>query len=282
MPASSILWLNGHLVPLADARISPLDHGFLVGDGVFETLVARDGKAFAARRHWERLTHSCQEMGLMPMPYDTYLTALQDTLDANGLLEARLRVTMSSGEGPLGSGRGNGHGTVVIVATALLGWPPTERVVLAPWTRNERGALAGVKSLSYAENVRALAYAKARGCGEALVANTRGELCEGTGSNLFVMQQGRLLTPPLQSGCLAGITRALVWEACRKAGIECVEHVIPATELHECDEAFLTSSTRNVHPIAEIDGRKLAMVDGELTRRVQAAYTAYCAALSED
>lgn len=277
-----LIWINGSLLPLSQAVISPLDQGFLVGDGVFETLVARDGKAFAARRHWERLTHSCQEMGLTPMSCDTYLAALQDTLDANGMLDARLRVTLSSGTGPPGSGRGSGRGTVVVIATALQAWPPTERVVLAPWTRNERGALAGVKSLSYAENVRALAFAKARGCGEALVANTRGELCEGTGSNVFVVQQGRLLTPPLQSGCLAGITRALVWEACRKAAIECAEHAILATELHECDEAFLTSSTRNVHPIAEIDGRRLAAAPGAMTRQVQAAFADYCAALAED
>jgi branched-chain amino acid aminotransferase len=156
-------------------------------------------------------------------------------------------------------------------------WPAMEKVCLVPWTRNEKGALAGVKSISYAENVIALAEAKRRGCGEALLANTRGELCEGTGSNVFVVADGRLHTPPLDSGCLAGVTRLLVLQACAAAGIACAETALPVEVLARCEEAFLTSSTRDVHPIAEIDRRTLA-TPGPLTRAVQAAYTAHLGA----
>ncbi|HYF37685.1 MAG TPA: aminotransferase class IV [Prosthecobacter sp.] len=264
------LWINGRLQARSEAAISPFDHGVLVGDGVFETLVARGGVPFAALEHWERLVWSCEVMGLMPMSWEDFERAIATVLDANELAEARVRVTQTSGDGPLGSDRGTGRGTVLVTATKLGMWGPTERVLVAPWTRNENGALAGVKSVSYAENVRALAYAKARGCGEALLANTRGELCEGTGSNVFVVRQGRLTTPPLASGCLAGVTRLLVLRACERAGIECGEEPMPMELLRECEEAFLTSSTREVHPISEVDGR--ALETGPVTKAVAEAF----------
>ena len=270
MSSTSYFWLNGRICQPAEAVISPFDHGLLVGDGVFETLVARGGVAFAALEHWERLVRSCEVMGLMPMSWDDFQRAIATVLEANGLTEARVRVTQTSGEGPLGSDRGAGQGTMLVTASGLNAWGPTERVLVAPWTRNEHGALAGVKSISYAENVRALAHAKARGCGEALLANTRGELCEGTGSNVFVVRRGRLMTPPLSSGCLAGVTRMLVLRACAEAGIECAEEAMPVAVLKECEEAFLTSSTRDVHAISEVDGR--ALEEGKVTEAVGEAF----------
>lgn len=269
------LWINGQICLIGEARVSPYDHGLLVGDGVFETLPARGGKLLAAREHWERMVRSCEVMGLIPPSWETFEQGLNDVLKANGMTDARLRVTLTSGEGPLGSDRGDGESTLVMTAAIQKPWPPTESVCLAPWPRNERGALAGVKSTSYAENVRALAFAKARGCHEALLANTRDELCEGTGSNVFVVVSGRLMTPPLSSGCLAGVTRALALQACKDAGIECAEEPLPASVLHECEEAFLTSSTRDVHPIAEIDGRALSLAPGPVTRAVQEAFAKF-------
>lgn len=268
---SSFLWLNGRLCTLDEARLSPFDHGFLVGDGVFETLVARGGRIFAAAEHYQRLCRSCAAMGLTPLPEAEYLEAMAAVLQVNGLSEARVRVTLSSGDGPLASDRGSVRGTVVVVATALNVWPPVERVCLVPWPRNEKGALAQVKSVSYGENVVALAHAKAQGYGEALLANTRGELCEGTGSNVFVILQGRLCTPPLSAGCLAGVTRLLVMQACAEAGIECEERSLPVDVLDHCEEAFLTSTTRDVHPIAAIGSRQL-VAPGPVTQRVSEAF----------
>lgn len=268
---SMIVWLNGSLLPLHEARISPLDHGLLVGDGVFETLVARGGQIFAGHEHWERLVNSCSAMGLEPVPEDTFSQALHAVLEANHLSDARIRFTVTSGDGPLGSDRGDSPMTLLATAVPLKGWPPVEKVCLVPWPRLENGALAGVKSTSYGENVRALATAKRQGCGEALLANTKGELCEGTGSNVFLVIQGRLVTPPLSSGCLAGVTRRLVLAACAAEGIACHEEAIPAAALTTCEEAFLTSSTRDVHPIAEVDGRPLP-APGPVTLSVQAAF----------
>ncbi|MCA1962660.1 MAG: aminotransferase class IV [Prosthecobacter sp.] len=268
---SSILWLNGSLIPAQEARISPFDHGLLVGDGVFETLVARAGVPFAPQMHYERLRVSCEKMGLAAMPEATYLESLAAVLEANGMTEARLRVTVTSGDGPLGSERGAAAGTHLVTAAPLKPWPPTERVCLSPWTRHENGALAGVKSTSYGENVVALADARARGYGEALLANTRGELCEGTGSNVFVVVDGVLMTPPLSSGCLAGVTRRLVLASCAAAGIPCLEQALPVSLLEHCQEAFLTSSTRDVHPIERIGPRALPC-PGPVTLAVQEAF----------
>jgi branched-chain amino acid aminotransferase len=144
--------------------------------------------------------------------------------------------------------------------------------VTVPWTRNERGALAGIKSTSYGENARALADAKSRGAGEAILANTRGELCEGTGTNIFIVHDSLVKTPPLESGCLAGVTRALVIEACQHAGIAIREETMPLSILETCQEAFLTSSTRDVHPLAAIDGRKLPGESAAMTQRVAQAF----------
>lgn len=270
-------WINGRIVSTSEARVSPFDHGFLVGDGVFETLVARHGKPFTPTRHWRRLVASCQAMNIVPPEFETYLNAMQATMQANDLTDARIRVTLTSGDGPLGSDRGEAPATMIVATTPLKPWPPTDTVMTVPWTRNERSALAGIKSTSYGDNVRALALAHGEGAGEAIFANTRDELCEGTGTNIFIVSAGVVQTPPLSSGCLAGVTRALVLEACAAAGIAVEEVTLPIEALHSCEEAFLTSSTRDVHPLARVDQRAMPGVDGPVTKRVAKAFRDFVA-----
>jgi branched-chain amino acid aminotransferase len=142
-------------------------------------------------------------------------------------------------------------------------------VATVPWRRNEHSALAGVKSTSYADNVVALRAAEAAGADEAILANTAGLLCEGTGSNVFVGVGGRLVTPPLSSGCLGGVTRELLLEVADVA-----EEDLPLSALAGADEAFLTSSTRDVHPIETVDGRPLPHCPGPLTATARAAFAA--------
>jgi branched-chain amino acid aminotransferase len=271
------IWINGRIVSTAEAHISPFDHGFLVGDGVFETLVARNGKPFTPTRHWKRLVASCESMGITPPAFEVYSQAIQAVMQANGLHDARVRVTLTSGDGPLGSDRGESPATMAAAAPPLKPWPPTDTALVVPWTRNERGALAGIKSTSYADNVRALALAHAQGAGEALFANTRDELCEGTGTNIFIVVNGRVQTPPLNSGCLAGVTRGLVIEACQAADIPVEEVALPITVLQTCDEAFLSSSTRDVHPLARINERVMPGASGVVTLRVAQAFRDYVA-----
>ncbi|MDI1313698.1 aminotransferase class IV [Prosthecobacter sp.] len=277
MKLPSHTWINGRITTTAEARISPYDHGFLVGDGVFETLVARNGRPFTPTRHWRRLVASCQAMNITAPEFDEYLNAMLATMEANGLKDARIRVTLTSGDGPLGSDRGEAQATMIVAATELKPWPATETVMTAPWTRNERSALTGIKSTSYGDNVRALALAHGEGAGEALLANTRDDLCEGTGTNIFIVTAGVVKTPPLSSGCLAGVTRALVLEACAAAGIAVEEIALPIEALKTCEEAFLTSSTRDVHPLSCIDQRDMPGVAGAVTQRVAQAFQDFVA-----
>lgn len=255
------VWLNGSLVDEAEARVSVFDHGLTVGDGVFETLMAYRGRPFAVRRHLERLASSAAGMGLAGLPPAAELrAALDDVVTASGLAAAVVRITVTSGPGPAGSARSAGPPTVVVSAGPAPSWPATAAVAVVAWPRNERGALAGFKTTSYGENVVALAFARERGASEAIFANLAGELCEGTGSNVVVESGGRLVTPPLRSGCLAGVTRALVIEVC---GV--IEDDLPLAALAAATEAFLTSTTREVQPIAIVDGHPLPTAPGRLT-----------------
>jgi branched-chain amino acid aminotransferase len=162
------------------------------------------------------------------------------------------------------------------VLVALGAWPEIGvacDVITVPWPRNERGALAGLKTTSYAENVLALGYAKDRGGSEAIFANTAGNLCEGTGTNVFVVTGGRLLTPPLSAGCLAGVTRGLVIEW---AGAGEADMALDA--LGAADEAFLTSTTRDVQPVRTVNGVPLPAAPGPVTRRAAEIFAARSAA----
>jgi branched-chain amino acid aminotransferase len=266
------VWCNGTLVDEQDARISPFDHGLLVGDGVFETLRVYRGVPFAWRRHYERLAASAAGLGLDVPASELLRTATDDVLQANALVDGRLRVTVTGGPAPLGSERGDSRPTVVIAATEMKPWPPSEAVVTVPWPRNERGATAGLKTISYAENVRALAFARERGASEAMFWNTRGELCEATGSNVFLVRDSRVITPEPGSGCLLGVTRALVLEICAAEALLCEERVVAPGELAAADEAFLTSSTREVQPISQVDDHPMPQVPGPITARLAAAF----------
>jgi branched-chain amino acid aminotransferase len=269
-----IIWIDGALMPVDEARISPLDHGLIVGDGVFETLRVYDGVPFAWRRHVERLQASARALALHVPDVASLRDAATAVLAANDLRDARLRVTVTSGPAPPGSSRKSASRPIVfIVATPFEPAPPTADVVIAPWTRNERGATAGLKTISYAANVRALAYAEARGASEAIFANTRGNLCEATGSNVFLVLDGRLVTPPPGAGCLLGVTRALLLELCH----DCEERDVPVEALAAADEAFLSSTTREVQSIAHVDGHALPAKPGPVATSLAAAFAALVA-----
>lgn len=264
----SEVWVDGVVRAEEQARISPFDHGLLTGDGVFETLRVYRGVPFAVTRHLERLARSAAAMGLACPDDEVLRAAMGAVTRANGVIEGRVRITLTGGPSPISSERGDRGPTVIVAGGPMGDWPSTTDVVVVPWPRNERGALAGVKSISYGENVVALAYAAERRAGEAIFANLVGNLCEGTGSNLFVGVGGRLVTPPLAAGCLAGVTRELVCEV-----VEVVEADLEAAALAGADEAFLTSSTREVQPIRAVDGRLLPMAPGPLTAAAAAAFT---------
>ena len=296
------VWLDGVIVDAGEAKISVFDHGLTVGDGVFETVKVIDRRPFALRRHIERLHRSAQGLGLDVPLSDTRLRAAVDevltaaeaqpgTTAAEGARSgrpgperpghevarsgnhaaggprsgrsARLRITLTGGVAPPGSGRGTDGTTLIIAVAPLDPWEPDTVAVTVPWPRNERSAVTGLKTTSYAENVVALAEARKVGATEAIMANLAGNLCEGTGTNVFVVRGGRLLTPPLLAGCLAGGTRALLLEQVPDAD----EENIPMASLADADEVLLTSSTRDVQPLRMLDGRELPGIHGPVAKR---------------
>lgn len=258
------IWVDGRLVDPEQPAVAATDHALLTGDGVFETLRVYGGTAFALTRHLERLRSSADGLGLAAPSDDVVRAAVAEVTEASGLGDARLRITLTGGPAPLGSDRGEREPTMIVAIGPMAPWPASTKVVVVPWPRNERGAVAGLKTVSYAENVVALARAHRQGAGEAILANTQGRLCEGTGSNVFVALDDRLLTPPGESGCLAGITRDLLLEA----GVA-EEADLPVEAIHEADEVFLTSSTREVQPVSHVDGRAVPSCPGPLTELAQ-------------
>jgi branched-chain amino acid aminotransferase len=268
------VWLDGKVVDPDEAQVSVFDRGLTVGDGVFETVKVVAGVPFALTRHLDRLAQSAARVGLPTPEMDAMRAAVAELLAAAAPVprSARLRMTYTGGVSQLGSERGTAQPTLIVVLAPLPDRPPTVSAVTVPWPRNDQGALAGVKTTSYAENVLALGRANALGAGEAFMPNTRGNLCEGTGSNVFVAFGDRLVTPPRSSGCLAGVTRALVLEW---VGGE--EADVPMSALSNADEIFITSATRDVRPVHALDGRSLP-APGPATKRVMEVYAERSAA----
>jgi branched-chain amino acid aminotransferase len=250
--------VNGRLLAADEPVLLANDHGLTVGDGIFETVKVVDGQAFALTRHLQRLARSAAGLALPEPDLGRVRAGVEELLAAAGPLPfGRLRITLTGGPGPLGSERVDGATTYVVQAAVQQPPPPTSAAVTAPWVRNERSAVAGLKTTSYAENVVALAYAKERGASEALLANTVGALCEGTGSNVFVAVDGVLVTPPLSSGALGGISRGLLLEWAAEAGLPVREAALPFEVLQQAPEVLLTSSIRDVQPLHRLDEREL-------------------------
>ena len=262
------VWVDGALVDADAPAVSAVDHGVTVGDGAFETAKIDHGQPFAVTRHLRRLDRTIVGLGLPPVDHDRIREGIDAVLAGPAIDFGRLRLTVTGGRGPLGSDRHDSDLTHIVTAVPHARPEPHGAVVTVPWVRNERAATAGLKTTSYADNVIALAYAKERGALEALFANTRGELCEATGSNVFVVLDGVVRTPPLDSGCLAGITRELVLEWCADEGVKVVEEAVPLDVLERADEVFLTSSIKDVFPVSAVDGRTLG-VPGPVTATIR-------------
>lgn len=280
------VWVNGRRVDEGPA-LAALDHGVTVGDGVFETAKVVGQQVFAMTRHHDRMDRSLWGLGLPPLDRVRVHEGI-DAVLADGPVElGRLRYTVTAGPGPLGSDRMGGPMSYIVTLGATPVAPPATTVAVVPWTRNERAATVGLKTTSYADNVVALMTAKDIGATEAIFANTAGQLCEGTGSNIFVVLDGVVLTPSLASGPLAGITRALTIEWLDAEGIEVHQDDLPLSILSEADEAWITSSTRDVQgisavriagsalslagqvPAAPLAERVFGTAPGEVTRRAQ-------------
>ena len=258
-----VIWSNGRLHGPEDLLLSGVDHGLTVGDGVFETCAVYDGTAFALTRHLRRLKRSALGLGLSAPDQGAVREGVAAVLADAGPDVGRLRITLTGGPGPLGSNRfaPEEQRQSILVLAGPGARSEVSRVIRVPWVRNERSSVVGLKTTSYAENVVAVSEAYRRGADEAVLANTVGELCEGTASNVFVERDGVLVTPPLTSGCLAGITRELLLEWSAAAGLPVREAAPGELRYEVLDEVadgsahlMLTGSIRNVSPVVGLDG----------------------------
>jgi branched-chain amino acid aminotransferase len=190
----------------------------------------------------------------LPAPDHTLIReAIDAVLEGRDFGRGKLRITYTGGSGPLGSETAYGPPTLIVALAPAAPAPPLTSIVTAPWTRNERGALTGVKSTSYAENVRGLRYAAERGASEAIFLNTVGHVCEGTGTNIFLVFGDTIVTPPLSSGPLVGITRELIM---KWSSID--ERELTHEEAKRANEVFITSSMRDIQGVERWDDQNFS------------------------
>jgi len=275
---SEIVYLNGSLIPRSQASISALDYGFLYGFGLFETMRAYGGQVFRLDSHLNRLAHSAEVLGL-PIGALDLKSAVIDTIHANKLSDARIRITVSIGEGGMVPDPSTcNKPTVLILAGHYQPYP--EQVyqngfsaVVSSIRRNSQSPLSRLKSANYLESILARQEARAAGVDEALCLNEKGLVAEASMSNIFVVADGILKTPGQESGILPGITRETVLELASQLDINTLEHDIRLDELFHAQEAFLTNSLIEVMPLTEIDGKPIGSGRaGSLTKRLMVAY----------
>jgi branched-subunit amino acid aminotransferase/4-amino-4-deoxychorismate lyase len=265
------LWCNGVWLDALDFSASPTDRGLMLGLGLFETILAVDGRPIHAERHIERLRTSCLRLG-WKFGYENLTETMAELVRLNGLDtgRARLRLSITGGSGLIHDLALGADHVVWMTAVPAADAPLTATANLSPWQRNEKSSLAGLKCASYAENLVALAHAKRLGFEETVFLNTAGHVCEGATSNLFLVKNGEVATPALRSGCLPGITRAVVIELATARGIPCGERDLTADDLMAADELFLTSSIRGLMGVSRFEDRILP--PGPVTRMLRDAW----------
>lgn len=275
---SEIVYLNGSLIPRSQARISALDYGFLYGFGLFETMRAYGGQVFRLDSHLNRLARSAEILGL-PIEALDLKGAVRDTIHANKLSDARVRITISIGEGGMvPDPSACTQPTVLILAGHYKPYPKQVyekgfRAVVSSIRRNSQSPLSRLKSANYLENMLAKQEARAAGVDEAICLNEKGLLAEASMSNIFLVNDGILRTPGEESGILPGITREVVLELASQLGINTFEQDIRLDELFQTQEAFLTNSLMEIMPLTEIDGKLVGSGKPEsVTQRLMANY----------
>jgi D-amino acid aminotransferase len=281
-----LVWLNGRFLDEGEARVPALDRGLLHGDGLYDTWRTYDGEPFAVAAHLRRLAAAARVLELPPPgPADAWVRRARQLVRRNGLDDGTVRLTVTRGAAgdylvPDRPARPTQLLTVRRlpanlteqqtdgIAAMLLPFP---RDVTPPWGR--------FKLLGHASAVLGRMLAARHGAHEGLYVTTAGEVTEGTTSNLVLVERGAVVTPPLASGVLGGVTRDLVLRVARRAGLTVREEPCPVTRLRAAGEAFVTSSTVEILPLVRLDGRPLGGGrPGPVTRTLQARYRAAVAA----
>ena len=260
--AAPRILVNGELLS-ADTPILRSDDGaFAFGQALFETMAVYRGSVFALEAHLKRLSHGADRLALSVPTTDAIRNQIATLVKANQLDsvdKARLRITITPT-------------SIVLTSSKKIGYAEAASTITVPFARNEKSALSGMKTINYGENVVAQRLATEANCDEAIFPNTRDQLCEGTWSNIFVLLDGDWLTPGLNSGCLPGVTRSILLKMKEDSLPSIAESTIPIKDLERVESAFLTSSIREVQPVASIDGRALRGLSCPVTRAFQEAY----------
>lgn len=282
MHEHAVCWLNGRLVPLAEARISVFDHGLLYGDGVFEGIRFYRRRPFKLAAHLERLFDSARAIALdLPFGEAEVTAAVMATVAAYAGEDGYLRLVATRGEGALGiDPRNCARPSLFVIADRLSMVPDAvrqrgARVVVAATRRLPPDGLdPRIKSLNYLNHILARMEANRAGADEAILLNGAGRVAEGTADNVFIVRHGRLLTPPPVEGALAGITRATVLELAETAGVPHAELPLAPYDLYTADECFLTGTGAELIPVAEVDGRAMASCPGPVYRELSERFAA--------
>ena len=277
----AICWLNGQIIPAADARISVLDHGFLYGDGVFEGVRFYHKKTFRLAQHIQRLQHSAAALQLtFPVTETQLIAAIEQTIQASPLDDGYLRIIITRGVGVLGIDPQSCHHPALIIIADQLHMISNEqrkqgiKAIIASTRRSTPDRLdPRIKSLNYLNSILARMEANYARVEEAIMLNDRGNVAEGTADNVFIVQNQVLLTPPVSEGALAGITRQTILELAQQRGITTRETPLTPYDLYTADECFLSGTGAKLIPVKEIDGRKLRTCPGDTYQQLATAFT---------
>jgi branched-chain amino acid aminotransferase len=274
-----VVYLNGRIVEPSEARVSAFDRGFLYGDALFETMRAYGGRIFRLQQHLDRLNTSATFLGFdLSMPAEPFSGAVTRTLAASTLADAyvRLTVTRGTGRGLMPAARDSA--TVMIEVRPLSPYPARlyeqgAQVIISRYRRDESSPLSNHKITNYLTAILAKREAAAAHCDDALLLNNRGDVAEATVSNVFVVKNGRIVTPPVSAGILPGITRATIMEICRQSSISLSEASLSLDELLAADEVFLTNSLMEIMPVRRVADRPIgAGTPGPVTLDLQEQY----------
>jgi branched-chain amino acid aminotransferase len=278
-PIPGIVSINGTITPISEGRIPVLDHGFLFGDNIYETLRTFRQKPFLFSRHFERLKRSARAVFMdLPCSREQLFDGTLQTIKAAGhASEHRIRITITRGSGDVSPDPEScGPPSVIIFATPLSNLPAEVydkgvEVIVSSFYRSRQ--LGDAKTGNLLRSVLALREAKAAGAFEAITLTAEGKISDGITSNIALIQGSTLLTPSVESGILEGITRAVVLELAKRAQLTVVEGLLDLSEVEKSSELFLTSSTRGVVPIVRVAGKPVGTGQpGPVTRRLMEAY----------
>lgn len=268
---------NDELLPIEKSRLSPGQAGIICGWGLFTTIRIVKGEAFGYERHWRRLEKDAAIIR-MPMPYTgpKVRVQLQEVIRANKVSEGCARIYLIYNDvGVWRSEEKMPQVDLVIYTAPLPEYREPVRLGLREHGRHAASALAGVKTISWLPNVWAVAEAQKEGFDEVVLLNERGEVAECTAANIFVVKGDKVLTPPLNSGCLEGVTRGILMEIAPEAGISVVEQTLRPEDFATGDEIFISSTNRNLIGVGEIAVQKMPIAPGPVTRKLDELFDAY-------